>query len=883
MYPAFAPVIALAYLMLPARCPPAMLRSRSLLIAIVALAALIVGGRQMYRSHQREERQQAQADFRAHVFPMLKQSCWRCHGLENQKGLLRLDNPTAALKGGVSGPALVPGDPDKSLMLVRAMHNDPMREVPPKDPPTDAELAALRRWIAAGAPWPEPKEKPAKQVAAQDKIGDAWSDPRNPIVKAFNGKRLDLWSLKPISQPPLPAVKDKAWPRNEIDAFILAKIDAAQAKPAPEAAQRTLARRLYFDLTGLPPTPEELAAYLADTSPDAYHNLVTRLLNSHSYGEHWARLWLDVVRYSDSNGFDYDEFRPTAWRFRDYVVRSLNADKPYDRFVKEQLAGDEMLSGPPRDAAEQDCLTATGFLRVGPYDNSAAKFGERDRCRAQVMSDLVETTGSAFLGLTFNCCRCHDHKVDPLSHADYYRLRAFFEGIKANDDIALDLPAQHAVIQRETLAIEQAMQAVVDIENPAFKRLRDARRAALPEDKKKLLALPEEDQNDFVRDQIRQAKKSIQPSLEEALASFSSAEKAAHEAALAKVKNLESERTPPTAGFIVTDTVGMPLETRILYQGDFQQPRDEVRPGVLSALNPNPLPPARVIRENSSGRRTALAQWLFSKDNPLTARVMVNRIWQGHFGTGLVATPNDFGLAGAKPSHPELLDWLAQRFVADGWSLKKLHRLMVESATYRRGLATTTSDTQLFHHRIPRRISAESLRDSLLQVSGRLMPSAGGPPVWQELPQEVLLTSPSALLETPDKLRGWYPSPKEKTFVRTIYLVQKRSLHDPMLDAFDLPDNNASCARRPTSTVAPQALTLLNSPFMVEAAQAFAQRLHKEVGEDPEALIARAFAIAVQREPDAEERAVCTNYLNSHGLAELCRSLMNLNEFAYVD
>jgi len=260
-----------------------------------------------------------------------------------QKGLLRLDSPAAALKGGFSGPALILGDPDKSLMLVRAMHNDPMREVPPKDPPTEADLAALRRWIAAGAPWPEPKEKPAKQIAVQEKVGDAWSDPRTPCVKAFNGKRLDLWSLKPISQPALPAVKDKAWPRNEVDAFILAKIEAAGLKPAPEADKRMLARRLYFDLTGLPPTPEELAAYLADTSPDAYHHLVTRLLDSHSYGEHWGRMWLDVVRYSDSNGFDDDEFRPTAWRFRDYVIRSLNADKPYDRFVKEQLAGDERL------------------------------------------------------------------------------------------------------------------------------------------------------------------------------------------------------------------------------------------------------------------------------------------------------------------------------------------------------------------------------------------------------------------------------------------------------------------------------------------------------------------------------------------------------------
>ncbi len=857
---------------------------RQLLIAALALAALTAGSRQAWRSYQRSVRQQAQAEFTQHVSPMLRQACWRCHGPENQKGLLRLDTLAAALKGGISGPALVPGEPEKSTMLTRALHNDPLREFPPKDPPSDAELVAMRRWIAAGAPWVERKEKLAKVLAPQEKIGNAWSDPRNPIVKMFGGKRLDLWSLKPLANPSVPAVKDAHWPRNGIDAFILAKVEATGAQPAPEATRRTLARRLYFDLTGLPPSPEAMATYLADSSPDAYHDLVTRLLDSPSYGEHWARQWLDVVRYSDSNGFDYDEFRPNAWRFRDYVIRSLNADKPYDRFVREQLAGDEMLAGPPRDIAEQDCLTATGFLRVGPYDNSASKFGERDRCRAQVMADLVETTGSAFMGMNLSCCKCHDHKIDPISQADYYRLRAFFEGTKANDDLALDLAPQHAIILRETLAIEKAQQAIADIENPALERIRDARRAALPEDKKKLLDTPETAYTAFIREQIRIIKKSIKPTLEEAIATFTSEEKDAHTRATAEVQKMQARRTPPTPGFLVTDAGTTPLATHILYQGDFTQPREEVAPGILSALDPNPIPPARVARENSSGRRTALADWLFAKENPLTARVIVNRLWQSHFGTGLVATPNDFGFAGSKPSHPELLDWLAQQFIVDGWSLKKLHRLIVESATYRQGLATAAiADAPLFNQYAPRRISAESLRDSLLRVAGRLTPSQGGPPVWPELPEEVLSTSPSALFENDEKTRGWYPSPHEKTFVRSIYLVQKRSLHDPMLDAFDLPDSNLSCACRNTSTVAPQALTLLNSPLMREVAESFASRLQREAGSEPEAQVSRCFALALQRQPESDERTACLAYLHNHGLTELCRSLLNLNEFAYVD
>ena len=544
----------------------------------VVIVAVGMGLRQAKRSWDRVVRQRSQAEFKETVSPMLRQSCIRCHGAESQKGQLRLDTLAGALKGGASGPALVPGDPDRSLMLTRAMHNDPMREIPPKDPPTDADLAGMRRWIEDGAQWVEKKERAdgEKKVASGKKgrLGDAWTDSRNPVVKAFKGKRLDLWSLKPIANPQPPVVKETQWARNDLDRFILARMESVNVRPAPEATSAVLARRLYFGLTGLPPTPEQMQAFLADKAPDAYNRLVAELLDSHEYGEHWARFWLDVVRYSDSNGFDYDEFRPNAWRFRDYVVRAFNSDKPYDRLLREHLAGDEMVEGAPRNQDERDALSGTGYLRVGPYDNSAARFGEKDRCRAQVMSDLVETTGAVFLGLNLVCSKCHDHKIDPFIQADYYRLRAFFEPSKMTDDVPLDIGPQADKIKAETLAIERAGQAVRDVENPVFRRLRAEKRAALPEDKRKLLATPVDELSEFMHERVRLIKAEAEPTLDEVIAAFSSEEKAAHAQAKAALETLQKQRTAPQLGYVVTDAVAGPFETRLLHQGDYQKPED---------------------------------------------------------------------------------------------------------------------------------------------------------------------------------------------------------------------------------------------------------------------------------------------------------------------
>ncbi|WP_309710510.1 DUF1549 and DUF1553 domain-containing protein [Armatimonas sp.] len=586
---------------------------------------------------------------------------------------------------------------------------------------------------------------PSQAGVTQERVGPAWSDKRNPIVEVFGGKRLDLWSLRPLRKAPK---------GSSIDSIL-------GTTSAPSTDKRTLARRLRFDLTGLPPTESEVATFTTSAA------FADRLLEQHSYGEHQARLWLDVVRYSDSNGFDWDEFRPLAWRYRDYVVRSFNADKPYDRFITEQLAGDELVAGKPKSAAEQDALLATSFLRMGPWDNSAGLFGEANRVRNALMNDLVETTGAAFLGMTLSCARCHDHKTEPLAQRDFYRMRAFFEGVTFRDDLSL------------ALASDQE----------------------------------------------------------------------------------------PLKGLLVTDGEKAPTQTHLLAGGDLNQPKEEVTFGFLSVLDPNPVRLTVPKREKSTGRRLTLARWIVSPENPLTARVMVNRVWQQFFGEGLVATPGDFGYSGARPKNQALLDFLARYFMESGWSVKKLQRLIVNSRAYQRTQA-------------PRRLSAEQLRDAVLATSGQLTERHGGPPIWPPLPEEVLKANPAFLDDNKEKTKSWYPSPPERQGVRSLYLVQKRTVAVPLLATFDLPDNAVSCSRRTTSTVAPQALTLLNNPFLTSAAEAFARRV--EASQEPRKSVV-AFRLAVQRPPTLDEARLCEALQKRHGLPALCRALFNLNEFVYLD
>ncbi|MDB5298440.1 MAG: hypothetical protein JWO87_103 [Phycisphaerales bacterium] len=839
--------------------------------------------------------------FLDNVKPLLDSRCISCHGPEKQEGGLRLDSRDTILKGGESGPGVVPGKPAESSILQAVMHVRADLKMPPKEKLTEKDIAVLERWIRDGAAWPsEPVATARTRPAAGQRIGDAWSDERNPVVKIFGGQRLDLWSLQPIRRPEPPAVRGREWARNPIDHFVLARLESAGLHPSQEADKRTLVRRLYFDLTGLPPSPEQVHQFLADPSPTAYEALVDRLLDSPRYGEHWARQWLDVIRYSDSNGFDWDEFRPQAWRFRDYVVRSFNADKPFDQFVREQLAGDELLNGPPRTSAEQDCLIATGYLRLGPQDNSAPLFNEEARSRAELMADLVETTGSAFLGLTMSCCRCHDHKHDPLSQADHYRLRAFFAPVKFAGDVPIDLMPEQESVREHNAAIDARIKPIQEQRdstlNAAKERLRQERLAKLPAEERDLLNLPEDKRTADQARKIEAIKTKADPRDEEAVAALSPEEKTQHDAISMQITELTKQKRSFTYALLMTDGDTDPPVTKILFQGDHKQERQAVEPGFISVLDPNPAAIRKPANPKTTGRRLALAEWIVSPENPLTARVLVNRIWQGHFGRGLVSTPNDFGLAGARPTHPELLDWLARELVHEGWSLKKLHRLIVTSATYRQSSATSDrkagtplaaakidGQNDLLWRQSLRRLTAEQIRDSLLVVSGLLQQRAGGPPAWPELPAEVLQANPAFLDDNSEKTKGWYPSPPAERNVRSLYLVQKRTVRVPFMETFDMPENSNSCPRRNQSTVAPQALSLMNGPLTVEAARAFAGRVERSTGTDPAAQVREAFSLAFQREPDSEEQRACLELLKARSLTELCRALLNVNEFLYVD
>lgn len=794
------------------------------------------------------------------VRPLLETKCVSCHGPEKQEGGLRLDSPAAARAGGDRGAAIVPGDAERSLLVEAVRFANPDLQMPPKQKLSDQEINALTNWVKQGAEWSEPDAPPSGALATEQPAGDAFTDPRNPIRKLFHGERLDLWSLrKPIAREVPQGFNSSA---NPIDAFLRERLASAKLSLSSESDRRTLIRRLTFDLLGLPPTAAEVEAFLADEADDAYEKLVTRLLDSPHYGERQARMWLDVVRYADTHGYERDEFRPLAWQYRDYVIRSFNQDKPFDQFIREQLAGDELIDGPPRTADEADMLIATGYLRLGQWDSTATIFQEEDRLRADMLADLTNTTAAALLGLTMSCCQCHDHKFDPLSQADHYRLRAFFAGLKLCDDLVIDT----AEVQRE-----------IELHNAPLDRAIETLKQELPAAEK--------------------------------------ADETRHEEVQKQIAELEAKKRKPRVAMAATDEGPEPPATHVFYQGDFHAPREVVDPGFVSILTPGP---ARVqpSREQSSGRRLALANWIASADNRWTARVLVNRVWQQHFGVGLVATPNDFGYSGARPTHPALLDWLAIEFVRSGWSVKQLHRLIVTADAYRQTSTNNASgsevdpENKLLWRQNIQRLDAETLRDSLLAVSGLLRPYDSGRPMWPSVPAEQRLAQP-AILEAEKggdggRMQGWYTDPLEQTDVRSVFLIRKRCLPIPFLQVFDFPDSIVSCARRDTTVVAPQALMLLNSADAVRFAEALTDRVADATGKPSDEFATRvprivesAFRIALQRQPDEDELKLASEFLAEHtekhragnagdgaerlAVIDFCRAILNLNEFTYVD
>ena len=923
-------------------------------------------------------------DFVTDIRPIFEKSCQSCHGAEKQKGDYRLDSKAAALKGGESfAPAIKPGDSAGSPLIQLVAGLVPDSKMPAKgDPLTAEQIGLVRAWIDQGAHWPEQGE-PARDLH---------------------------WSFKPVLRPSVPTANTRSPIANPIDAFVRDALTKNKLTPSREADRRTLIRRLYFDLIGLPPTPGEVRAFEQDRSRDAYEKLVEKLLASPHHGERWARHWLDVVRFAETTGFEVNTPRANAWPYRDYVIRAFNDDKPYDRFITEQLAGDVL----GEDAA-------TGFLVAGPDDKVKSPDPVlTSNQRADELHDIVSTTSSAFLGLTVGCARCHNHKFDPIPQTDYYALKAVFEGV-AHGDRKLrtdDSAAQEQEMKERRARLAEIDAQLIDLEPFAqvgsvdTKALRSAvhprqnlerfqpvtarkvrftilqtsdaepcideleiytaeakpRNIALASAGTKAsasgtypnsdlhrlehisdgklgnsrswisnergkgwveLEFPEtvtinrilwaRDRNQQFTDRLAtnyrievasgsndwqvvassidrlpyQAGKPTSPTSvaglkpeEAATAKKLLAEKAEHEARLASFARDQ---------MIYGGTFNAkPEPTYRLHRGDAMQRREVIGPGALQSIpvkfalpvKSAAAPKAEALTENQQ-RRTSFAQWVVSTNHPLTARVMVNRLWQYYFGEGLVNTSSDLGANGGRPTHPELLDWLAAEFMqptvamngkpGTPWSLKHLHRLIVTSATYRQSSASRKeyvaidSGSLLLWRFPPRRLEAEPIRDLILSVSGKLDLRMGGPGFGFFEPNDNYVR-----VYTPKQEFG------PETWRRMVYGTVVRQRPDGVFGVFDCPDGGQIAPKRTRSTTPLQALNLLNSGFMLQQAGFFAGRLEKEAGKNPEAQARRAFALAFQREPDRAELQAASKLIQEQGLTVFCRALLNASEFVYV-
>jgi mono/diheme cytochrome c family protein len=911
-----------------------------------------------------------QALFRGRVRRVLAETCVGCHNPDQKKGGLDLTRRAGAIRGGDSGPAVDAEAPAESLLLQKVDAG----EMPPKARLSPPQVEAIRGWLAAGAPYPE-------EPVTQPRAGADW------------------WSLQPVHQPLVPALRAAArgQARNPLDAFIIAKLEEKGLGLAPEADRGTLIRRLSFDLIGLPPSPEAVAAFVRDPAPDAYEKLVDRLLASPQHGERWSRHWLDVVRFGESEGYETNMPRFNAWPYRDYVIRTFNRDTPFPRFVLEQLAGDALAD----EGADWLTQAATGFLVGGTHDivGNQTVEGMRQQ-RMDDLDDMITATGTAFLGLTINCCRCHDHKFDPVTQKDYYGLQAVFAGVShgARAIPAADTPERRAEARRVAAELTRT-EAALDEFEPAARPESDAPRRPMASPRRNVERF-EPVRARMARMTILATSNLIEPCIDEfevytagdssrnvAVSSAGGKASASSEypgAAIHKIAHLNdgqtgnghswisrvpgkgtisiewprsetidrivwgrdregryTDRLPteyylevalnpgewrvvassvdrqpyraegrpegpdgPAAGLtseltarrgelrarhaalrarleqlgsmvsVYAGTFTQPGPTHILRRGDPMQPAAEAAPSGITAVKPAlMLPPDAPERE----RRIALARWIGDPANPLPARVMVNRLWHSHFGQGIVSTPSDFGFNGGAPSHPELLDWLASEYVARGWRLKPLHRLIVTSAAYRqssrlhaRAQSIDGQDRLLWRMR-PRRLEAEALRDAILACSGRLdsRMEGAGYNIWQENTNYVAVYQPRAELGA-------------DAFRRMVYQFKPRSQQDPTFGAFDCPDAALVAPRRNTSTTALQALNLLNSRMVLRQAALFAERLKHDAGDDPARQADRGIALAFGRAPSAAERAAAAALIRSHGTATFCRALYNANEFVFA-
>ena len=927
--------------------------------------------------------------FNSQVKPILQQNCFQCHGGDEVEGGLQLTSREKILEGGDYGAAVSLENPADSFLLQMVGYGQETAQMPPDSRLDDTSLKILAKWIHIGLPYPV----------------------QYTNVQPESKTSSDYWAYRPLKRPQVPPVQAADWVSNPIDAFILARLEAHGLTPAAPASKLTLIRRVYYDLTGLPPSPEAVEAFLNDTSPDAYEKRIDKLLKSPRYGEKWGRHWLDLVRYAETNGYENDSDKPYVWRYRDYVINAFNKDKPYDEFIKEQLAGDEL------DTVTTETIIATGYHRLGVWDDSPA---DRKLARYDYLDDIVSTTGQVLLGMTIGCARCHDHKIDPISTRDYYSLLAFFHDITPNNRGPLadiGTPEQQAVrdkrLAEKRLAEQEAqdklfeIQEIIKIElakniseaivpdvpvspmrNLTYRFYRDifeqfpddfdalepAAEGRLfsnlfslaPASRKKDISLvfegtlqvPEDAiytfhinlrgacrlilngykvaeligtrdievalKNGEVSIRLEYFNKDIdkpqlevswsgtnfekQPLSTNATINFNELLKTHAElietneslkTLVDQQKELKKQRDQRRRQRVPYDhqalavSEGKQTPTHILRRGNPHLVGREVKPAFPEVLNPPAvdIPP---VPEDAkpSGKRRILAEWVTNAENPLTARVMVNRIWQHHFGRGIVRSTNDFGQLGTSPTHPELLDWLASEFIATGWRLKAMHKLIMTSNAYRMSAQSNSrcvqqdANNDLFWRFDMRRLTAEEIRDTVLWITGKLNFKMGGPSIFPELPKEVLATS-----SRPRSV--WGQSPPEEANRRSVYVKVKRSLLVPILNQFDQANTDSTCPVRFSTTVPTQSLTMLNGNFINDQALAFANRMRWEGGVTAEDRVRFGLRLVLCREPESSEVQQALTFmqeLQQHegvspevALDRFALLALNLNEFIFLD
>ncbi len=798
-------------------------------------------------SAEDDGRDQARAaQFEREVRPVLAGQCVQCHGEKKQEGGLRLDTRQGLLKGGDSGAVLVPGKPDESLIILALRHSGP--EMPPDKKLADKIILHFERWVEAGAHWPDNVD----QLRASD--GTITDEDRH------------WWAFQPLAKVSPPIDPEDNWSRTPIDRFVWNALKQNQLEPAPVADRATLIRRLYFDLIGLPPSPKEIDDFLQDPSPHALETVVDRLLSDPRYGEHWARFWLDLVRYSESDGWNQDAYRPNIWRYRDYVVSAFNRDIPYPQFVMDQLAGDEVADNP-------EGLIASGFMRLGVYE-----YNQRD-ARGQwndIMNEKTDVAGDVFFGMSIACARCHQHKFDPIPQRDYFKLRAFFEPVVWRDDLVAateqqkkDYQEQLAKWQEATKPINDRIAALLEpYETKKWKSTVDK----FPLDIQACFYLPKRDRTSWQDQMAYLVSRQYMDEGGGPLKGMKKEDTEKHEALqkeLAQFDHLKPEPLPEA--MTVTDFDGLISPT---YNPDDPR-RNPIAPGFLEVLSSgHDLPSTTTddgVRPGTSGRRTALAKWIGSPKNPLTNRVIVNRIWQQHFGQGIVSTSSDFGHLGDTPTHPELLDWLTVTFIENGWSAKKLHRMILLSSTWQqsathpdaaRQQSVDPAERLLWRARV-RRLQAEQIRDAMLAASGELQPDIGGPSVAEDKPR------------------------------RSLYLKSFRNQNDTFLHGFDVANGLQSVAMRDTTTTPTQSLLLFNGPYALGRAKKLAQKITAERLQ-PESSLHLAFRWTWGIEPSDAELESAKSFvglnsgeeshtLDEARLADLVHILLNSNRFLYVE